>query len=125
MTDETRIEIVSHAIRWAANMLGEVASNHGSILPPDVRDNLQRGLHELWETDQLIRQHLAKKSAARKEEALRRGSKALRRAWDLFQNSGVMREPDGKTGSPELDELGNLLDEMAAFDAALANTEEK
>jgi hypothetical protein len=69
MTDETRIEIVLHAIRWAANMLGEVASNHGSILPLDVRDNIQDGLRGLWETDQLIRQHLAKKSAVRKEEA--------------------------------------------------------
>jgi hypothetical protein len=59
------------------------------------------------------------------EARAERLAKALRRAWDLFQNSGVMREPDGKTGSPELDELGNLLDEMAAFDAALANTEEK
>jgi hypothetical protein len=67
----------------------------------------------------------AEARAERLAKALRRGSKALRRAWDLFQNSGVMREPDGKTGSPELDELGNLLDEMAAFGAALANTEEK
>ncbi len=38
----------------------------------------------------------------------------VRRAWALFQESGVMREPDGRTGNAKLDELGALLDEMAA-----------
>jgi len=28
----TRLEIVSHAVRWASNMLAEVLSNHGKVL---------------------------------------------------------------------------------------------
>ena len=34
-------------------------------------------------------------------------------AWDLFQDSSVMREPDGRTGNDRLDKLGGLLDEYA------------
>lgn len=39
--DNTRREIVAHAVRWAQNMLVEVLSSHGSKLEPHVR----RGLH--------------------------------------------------------------------------------
>ena len=40
-------------------------------------------------------------------------AQAMRRAWVLFQESGVMREPDGRTRNDKLDELGALLDEFA------------
>ena len=40
-------------------------------------------------------------------------AQGARRAWVLFQEAGVMREPDGSTGNKKLDELGSLLDELA------------
>ena len=40
-------------------------------------------------------------------------AEALRIAWELYQESGVMREPDGRTGNSILDHLGGHLDEWA------------
>lgn len=38
---------------------------------------------------------------------------ALTKAWSMFENCGVMREPDGRTGNEALDNLGAHLDEWA------------
>jgi hypothetical protein len=38
---------------------------------------------------------------------------ALRKAWRLYQESGVMREPNGQTGNVTLDDLGIHLDEWS------------
>ena len=38
-----------------------------------------------------------------------------RAAWDYLQDSGVMREPDGRTGNEDLDVVCTLLDEIAFF----------
>lgn len=41
MNNETRIEIIAHAARWANNMLNEVQANHGSLLGPKARQALK------------------------------------------------------------------------------------
>lgn len=40
--------------------------------------------------------------------------KMTAKAWEFYQNSGVMREPDGRTGNDLLDKLGSMLDEYAS-----------
>lgn len=45
-------------------------------------------------------------------------------AWARFQNSGVMREPDGRTGNKELDEAASKLDEAAMLAAAWKSREQ-
>ncbi len=41
MDTETRTEIIEHALRWATNMVVEVASNHSHVLPEDARRSLR------------------------------------------------------------------------------------
>lgn len=41
LTDQTRKEIVAHAVRWGRNMLVEVVGNHAKILTPEQRDCLK------------------------------------------------------------------------------------
>lgn len=41
MTNETRVEVVAHAARWANNMLNEVQANHGSLLGAKSRKALR------------------------------------------------------------------------------------
>jgi hypothetical protein len=56
MTKETRSEIVQHAIRWTANMLVEVISNHGPIMPRQAREHLKTGVDSLHEALRVIRE---------------------------------------------------------------------
>ena len=55
-----------------------------------------------------------KKEGHRLQERVTELEKVLTEAWGLFENSGVMREPDGRTGNDLLDSLGALLDEHAS-----------
>jgi hypothetical protein len=41
MTNETRLEVMAHAARWANNMLNEVQANHGHLLGPKARQALK------------------------------------------------------------------------------------
>lgn len=43
-------------------------------------------------------------------------------AWRLYQDSGVMLEPNGRTGNEKLDELGRLLDELSVRADAYLNS---
>lgn len=47
MTQDTRVQIVEHAARWAQNMLVEVLSNHGSALTEEGRDCLHNAVRAL------------------------------------------------------------------------------
>jgi len=49
MSNETRIEIIVHAARWANNMLNEVQANHGSLLGPKARKALKTAVLALGE----------------------------------------------------------------------------
>ncbi len=41
MTNETRIAIVDHGVRWANNIVAEVLAGHGNILSQRKRDLLR------------------------------------------------------------------------------------
>jgi ABC-type polar amino acid transport system ATPase subunit len=41
MTEETRMVVVEHDVRWASNMLNEVMANHGRILTKEQREALK------------------------------------------------------------------------------------
>jgi hypothetical protein len=47
MNQETREEIINHAMRWARNMIVEVANNHGSTLTKPKQVELQEVLTAL------------------------------------------------------------------------------
>lgn len=47
MNQEIREEIINHAMRWARNMIVEVANSHGSILPKAKQIELQEVLTAL------------------------------------------------------------------------------
>lgn len=51
---ETRKAIVEHAVRWAANILNEVLSNHGHVLPADARECLKQASHALSKAATLL-----------------------------------------------------------------------
>jgi hypothetical protein len=55
MKQETREELVLHAVRWANNMLVEVLNNHGTKLPAQARLRLRDAVASLAETDREIR----------------------------------------------------------------------
>ena len=55
MDQETREEIVLHALRWTSNILVEVLSNHGNNLPPKSRSRLRDAVASLAETEREIR----------------------------------------------------------------------
>ena len=44
MTRATRREVVGHAVRWATNMLAEVATNHGRSMTVAQRTEIQAAL---------------------------------------------------------------------------------
>ena len=41
-TDDMRREIVLSALRWANNMVVEVLSNHGSVIPDEAREKMRK-----------------------------------------------------------------------------------
>jgi hypothetical protein len=49
MDKATRIELVNHAVRWANNILTEVASNHGLLLGPKAKLELKSAIKHLGE----------------------------------------------------------------------------
>jgi hypothetical protein len=55
MNQETREEIVLHALRWANNILVEVLSNHGLKISPEARVRLREAISAVNDTDTEIR----------------------------------------------------------------------
>lgn len=55
MNIESRREIVTHALRWAMNMVTEVVSNHGRVFPPEVRDAFRNLTVAMGEAERLSR----------------------------------------------------------------------
>jgi hypothetical protein len=47
MTPEARVEIVRAAVRWATNILVEVAGNHSRWLTDTQRDAVKRAIEAL------------------------------------------------------------------------------
>lgn len=50
-----RAQVVLHGIRWANNILTEVAGNHASALPTGAREHLTKALSELHEAEDAVR----------------------------------------------------------------------
>jgi len=46
-----RIEVTRHAIRWTSNILAEVLSNHGKVLPDQMRNSILAAISALAEVD--------------------------------------------------------------------------
>jgi hypothetical protein len=55
MDQETREEIVLHALRWTNNILVEVLMNYGPKLPPEARVRLRDAISAVNDTDTEIR----------------------------------------------------------------------
>jgi len=61
MSDETRLELVLAAVRWASNMLAEVLSNHARAVGPNGADKLRGAVSLLSDADRDFRKDYAKK----------------------------------------------------------------
>lgn len=50
-----RIYLTLNAIRWVSNILVELLSNNGSVLPPEAREALRIAVEELEKSSSVIR----------------------------------------------------------------------
>jgi len=55
MDRTTRLEIVQHGLRWANNIICEVLSNHGSMLPREAREAVMEATRALGTAIEAIR----------------------------------------------------------------------
>ncbi len=55
MRDDIRREIVLHAIRWTANILGEVLSNHRTAISTKAGAKLSEVTAALWDVERFVR----------------------------------------------------------------------
>jgi predicted S18 family serine protease len=80
--------------------------------PEQAREGMEKLLREKFGDAKLLAELAAAKARISELEG------ALAKAWSMFEDAGVMREPDGRTGNEALDNLGSHLDEWAMRSAA-------
>ena len=56
MNKRIKIEILSHAVRWAANMVVEAVGNYGCDMSEETRDCLHAASHALHDAMNSLRQ---------------------------------------------------------------------